>query len=229
MYNRSREMHRIQKNEPITLQLQIPQLEQHSKLVRIERCDLRWAQHIALNLHYLHRQVHDLAYPFAYAILDNASNQAVGMLMLAAPHFTRCREMFGYPGLPTKWQVLLLSRIWVEPDWQTEVAQLEDGSIQLSGPVKTDRNGKQHSLCVASCAIAQMLKRVDQDWLAHHPPRYLDQPYQIEKILSYCDPAQGHTGTLYKAANFTQFQRMTHGKQALHRHSKQVDRAATRK
>jgi hypothetical protein len=221
-------MHKIQKNVPIALQLQIPKLEQQAKLVRIERCDLRWAQQIAVNLHYLHRQVHDLAHTFAYAILDNATRQAVGMLMLATPHFTKCREMFGYSGLPTKWQVLL-SRVWVEPNWQTEVSRAEDGSLQLSGPVVVDSKGKRHSLCIASCAIAQMLRQVNRDWLEHHPPRYPDQPYNLERILSYCDPAQGHTGVLYKAANFTEFHRQTHGKQPIHRHSTQRDRGSSRK
>ena len=73
-----------------------------------------WAQQIAVHLHYLHRPIHALAHPFAYAIIDNATGQAVGMLMLATAHFTKCKELFGYPGLPTQWQVLLLSRIWVE-------------------------------------------------------------------------------------------------------------------
>lgn len=221
-------MHKIQ-TESIAIQLQIPEIEQRSKLVRIERCELRWAQQIAVHLHYLHRAVHDLASPFAYAIVDNATGQAVGMLMLATAHFTKCREMFGYPGLPTKWQVLLLSRVWVEPDWQTTAARAPDGSLQLSGPVVVDRNGKPHSLCIASCAIAQMLKRVNRDWLQHHPPRYLDQPYNLERIVSYCDPTQGHTGTLYRAANFKPFHRLTHGNQPLHRHSSERDPAATRK
>ena len=216
-------------SRPIVLQLQIPEPEQNSKIVRLERCDIGWAQQVAVELHCMGRRVHDLAYPFAYAILDSATGQAVGMLMLAAPHFTRCKDLFGYPGLPTKWQVLLLSRVWIDPLWQTQVVQHEDGRIELTGPTVIDSRGRVHSLCIASCAIGQLLKRVNRDWLEHHPPRFLDQPYNLERIISYSDPRYGHTGIIYRAANFTKFHRKTHGKQPVHRHSKQQDRAATQK
>lgn len=211
------------------IQLQIPEPERSSKVVRLVRCDLNWAQYVAEHLHYLRRQVSPLAYPFAYAIVHSQSELVLGMLMLASPHFTKCRGMFGYPGLPTKWQVLLLSRVWIDPIWQAQVVHYPDGSRELSGPTVVDSKGRVHSLCIASCAIGQLLRQVNQDWLEHHPPRFLDQPYSLERIISYCDPQYGHTGVIYKAANFTEFHRKTHGNQPLHRHSKQRDRSASRK
>ena len=47
-----------------------------------------------------------------------------------------------------------------------------------------------------------MLKRVNQDCLEYHPPKYLDQPYNLKLILSYADIEVGHQGTIYKASNF---------------------------
>ena len=107
--------------------------------------------------------------------------------------------------------------------------QHEDGRIELTGPTVIDSKGQVHSLCIASCAIGQLLKRVNRDWLEHHPPRFLDQPFNLERIISYSDPQYGHTGVIYRAANFSEFYRKTHGHQPVHRHSKQRDRAATQK
>ena len=48
----------------------------------------------------------------------------------------------------------------------------------------------------------EMLRRVQGDWLKHHPPRYPDEPYHIRLIMAYADRAVGHEGTIYRAANF---------------------------
>ncbi len=50
--------------------------------------------------------------------------------------------------------------------------------------------------------VAKMLKRVNDDWLEHHPPRYPAQPHEIELVISYADTSVDHQGTIYKAANF---------------------------
>lgn len=158
--------------------------KQQSKLkqrISVERCDLGWAQNLVEKQHYLHRKVHPRAHPFAYTIaLDD---QVVGCIIMATPHFTKLKGLFGYEGLPTKWQVLLIARFW------------------LTGEVQAHQSNS-HASNVASCAIAQLLKRVQRDWLEHHPPRFPDQPYQIRLILAYADINAGHKGTIYKATNF---------------------------
>jgi len=103
---------------------------------------------------------------------------------MATPHFTKLHGVFGYDGLPTKWQTLVIARVWLDPDVQHPQA-----------------NG--HAGNVASCAISRMLRRVQHDWLEHHPPRYADEPYHVRIILAYADQGVGHEGTIYKASNFT--------------------------
>lgn len=149
--------------------------------VSVLRCDLHWAQDLVTLRHYLHRPIHLLSLPFAYSI--NLDGEPVGCIIMATPHFTKKKDLFGYDGLPTKWQVLQIARLWLDP------------SVQV-------RASNGHASCIASCAIAKVLKRVQTDWLEHHPPRFPDQPYQIRFILAYADTGVGHQGTIYKAANF---------------------------
>lgn len=149
--------------------------------LNVERCDLQQAQAIIKKNHYLKSLVSFRARPFAYQIaLDG---KIAGYAILGIPNFIKRKNLFGYEGLPTHWQVLVLYRFWIDPTFQ----------ISLN-------NG--HKFCIASCAIAKILKRVNADWLLHHPPRYPELPYEIELILAYTDPSQGHLGTIYKASNF---------------------------
>jgi hypothetical protein len=147
----------------------------------VTRCSLSWSQHLVTTHHYLQRPIHPRANPFAYEI--NLDGRTIGTIIMATIHFTKQRELFGYPGLPTKWQVLQVARLWLRPD------------VQQPQP-----NG--HASNIASCALAQMLRRVQHDWLEHHPPPFPDQPYHIRLILAYADPSAGHRGTIYSAANF---------------------------
>ncbi|MBM4466500.1 MAG: hypothetical protein FJ014_13255 [Chloroflexi bacterium] len=140
-----------------------------------------WLAEMATAHHYMHRPVHPRASPFGWAVLfDGAQYQPdgnpSGFIIFATAHFTRLRGEFGYPGLPTKWQVLCLSRLW-----------LHDNLPHNS----------------ETCVIAKALRQVQHRWLEVHPPRFLDQPYQIVKIITYAD-TRFHQGTIYKAANFRQ-------------------------
>ena len=152
--------------------------------VTVERCDLKWAQDLVTKHHYLHRPIHPRSLPFAYSI--SLDGLIIGTIIMATIHYTKKKGLFGYDGLPTKWQVLQIARLWIDPKYQER---------QVNG----------HANNIASCAIAKMLKRVNRDWLEHHPPRDLTQPYEIELILSYADTGVGHEGTIYKAANFERF------------------------
>jgi hypothetical protein len=126
---------------------------------------------------------------------------------MAIPHWNRQKDLFttqekwmnGDRNQLTSWQVLLISRLWLEPDVQ-----------------QPQSNG--HASCIASCAIAKMLKQVQRDWIEHHPPVKCPLlPYHIQLIISHADTGAGHSGTIYKAAGFeqwgvTQNQRSRHGK-----------------
>lgn len=150
----------------------------------VNRIDLNYDDRSKLNrmatdYHYMHRPVHQRACPFGWAVVFDgkavmSDGLPCGFIMFASIHFTKLRGEFGYPGLPTKWQVLSLARLWLHDD--------------------LPKNG-------ASCVIAKALKLVQRQWLRIHPPRFPDQPYHIRKIISYAD-TRYHRGTIYRAANF---------------------------
>lgn len=153
-----------------------PRLKNIINLVQAERAVLN---QLSVDYHYMHRPIHNRASPFGWLVqfdgksLDSAG-KPFGFIVYASIHFTRLRNEFGYSGLPTKWQVLSLSRLW-----------LNDSLPKNS----------------ATCVIGKSLKIVQRRWLEVHPPKYLDQPFHIVKIISYAD-TRFHKGTIYRAANF---------------------------
>lgn len=145
--------------------------------------------------HYLHYWPDARSLPFAYALsLDNeerAPDSCLwGLMVLKKLQHHRQGGLFGYPDLPTAWQVLDICRIWIHPDLQ------QPGLNMFSRMVSRlwERVGDGHDrLC-----------RVQSDWLAHHPPRFPELPYHIELLASYAD-LRHHTGTGYRAAGFKEW------------------------
>lgn len=134
-----------------------------------------WAE----RYHYMHRKIHQKSVPFGWAVsfdgeLAQPDGTPSGFVIFSSIHYTRLRGEFGYPGLPTKWQVLSLSRLW-----------LHDNLPHNSETV----------------TIAKALKMVQSRWLEVHPPKFTAEPYHILKIISYAD-TRYHAGTIYRAANF---------------------------
>ena len=137
--------------------------------------------------HYLHRWPDARSLPFGYTLQYGESPFAPdgrlwGLVVFKKPQHHQQRHLFGYAGLPTAWQVLDLARVWVHPSLQRK----EDG----------------HALCIFSQMVGRAIRRVQWDWLDHHPPRYPDAPYHVEVIISYCDLAH-HDGKAYRASGFT--------------------------
>jgi hypothetical protein len=134
---------------------------------------------MATEHHYMHRPIHKRACPFGWSVdFDGQSFQPdgkpSGFIIFASIHYTRLAGEFGYDDLPTKWQVLSLARLWLHDD--------------------LPRNSE-------TCVIRKAFKLVQARWLEVHPPRFLDQPYHVLKIISYAD-TRYHQGTIYRAANF---------------------------
>ncbi len=153
---------------------------------------LETAQNLVQSQHYLRSRVDPRARPMAYLL--HLGDHLVGTIMLGIPHATKCSGWWGYPGLPTQWQVVDLCRIWLHPDVQAGGHWCEPGRV----PGYTDRRG-QWRPTVASWAIAQVLARVQADRVALWPPVLLDQPYQILLAISYHDPKY-HRGTIYQVS-----------------------------
>lgn len=139
----------------------------------------KWLNEMATQHHYMHRPIHHRAVPFGWAVLfDGEKYQSdgspSGFIIFASIHFTRLRGEFGYPNLPTKWQVVSLARLWLHDD--------------------LPHNSE-------TCTIAKAIRLIQRRWLEVHPPRDPNKPYHIRKIISYAN-TRFHDGTIYRAANF---------------------------
>lgn len=152
--------------------------------------DLDWAQATVAAHHYLRRPVDRRARPMCYVVRHNGLRR--GLVIVGLPHATKCRGWWGYAGLPTQWQTLDLSRIWIDPDLQAGGFWCEPGEV----PGFTDRRG-QWRPAVATWMIREVLGRVGRDRVALWPPVYPAMPYHIRLVISYHDPAY-HRGTIYR-------------------------------
>lgn len=164
----------------------------HDLSIRLgDKSDLDWAQRMVTADHYLHQSVHRKARPHCY-VIQLPAGQPVGLVIISLPHATRNRGWWGYPGLPTQWQVVDISRIWLSP-----LVQIGgDLCRPLMVPGFVDRRGDWRP-AVATWAIGEVLKSVGEDRVSLWPPVYLDQPYHIRLAISYHDP-QYHSGTIYR-------------------------------
>lgn len=143
-----------------------------------------WLNDAAEKYHYMHRPIHPRASPFGWGVsfdgnLHHGDGSPNGFIMFASIHYTKLKKEFGYEGLPTKWQVLSLARLWLHDD--------------------LPKNS-------ATVVISKALKLVQARWLEVHPPRFPDEPYHILKVISYADTGY-HKGTIYRAANFREYGR----------------------
>ena len=137
---------------------------------------------LAVKYHYMHKAIHPRACPFGWSVRFDGEEHAgdgewMGFIIFSSIHFTKLKGEFGGDGLPTRWQVLQLSRLW-----------LHDSLPRNSETV----------------VIAKALKMVQRRWIEVHPPRFPDEPYHILKIISYCD-TEFYRGTIYRAANFREY------------------------
>ena len=147
--------------------------------IELSEAPASWLNDAAARYHYMHRPVHCRAVPLGWRVLFDGCDKRpdgapCGFIVFASIHFTRLAGVFGYPGLPTKWQVLSLARLWLHDD-------LPHNSETV--------------------VIAKALKLVQRRWLDVHPPRFPDQPYHVLRVISYAD-TRYHLGTIYRAANF---------------------------
>lgn len=150
------------------------------------------------DFHYLHRWPDPRSLPFGYALqvdgqLRAPDGRLLGLLVMKKPQHHHQRGLFGWPGLPTAWQVLDLTRVWIHPDLQQPGAN------------------------VFSQMVGRMFRCVQADWLEHHPPRYPDLPYHITLIISYCE-LEHHDGTAYRASGFTSAGKTVDGSKEVYVH-----------
>lgn len=164
----------------------------------------RWADGQVRAHHYLRKPPDCRSRSLCYVV--QLGGELVGCLYFGRPESTRCYSgglTYGsltdvQAGRATydRWEILNLSRVWLSPDVQPG-GQLYTPTI-LPGFV--DRQGVWRST-LASAVITAALGRVGFDYLTAHPPCFVEQPYVIRAVLSYCD-TRLHRGTIYRAAGF---------------------------
>lgn len=151
-----------------------------------DKTSFQWAQRQVVAHHYLHSPVDARCSPAAHIVL--LDDQRVGCLIFGRPESTKCNGWYGSiedvhndKCYLTRWQVLNLARVWLDP------------VIQLGGA--------HYIPNAATMVIAQSLRKIVVDYLIQRPPVWMQEPYTIYEVLSYCDTSK-HKGTIYKAANF---------------------------
>ena len=147
---------------------------------------LQWCQEQVKQYHYLHKPVDVRSSPVAYIV--TLDNRRVGCLIFGRPEATRVNGWYGsvedtltHKCRITRWQILNLARIWLHPDIQS------GGACYIKN--------------AATRVIAKSLQSIVYDYLVVRPPVWMEEPYEIAEVLSYCDKTI-HQGTLYRASNF---------------------------
>lgn len=172
----------------------ISHLERHSQT-------WNWAERNISQSHYLKRMPDPrTSYElFAARVNDNLA----GALVFGRPEATRCANWYG--GVEdvrfgkcevTRWQVLNLSRVWIDAAYQVNGLKYNPGCV----PGFTDRRGAFRST-LASAVIHAAIHTIGYEYLKCRPPCFLDEPYKITWLLSYCD-TRLHRGTIYAASGF---------------------------
>ncbi len=143
-----------------------------SKRLTLEIAPLKESSLIIIHHHYLHRTRTMSQLPY-WIFIDGIP---VGVILYSIP-----RVSVPIDGIEPMKQ-LELARLWIHPSVQNLFYE--------------DRNGKSHSLPVASCAMGKSLRRIKKDWEEKYP----SLP-EVDAIISWSDDKR-HKGTIYKSSNF---------------------------
>jgi hypothetical protein len=126
-----------------------------------------------------------------------------GYLLFGRPEATRLYPWYGsVPDIldgrceVTRWQVLNLARVWIDPAFQRNGEYYSTDYL----PGFTDRKGVWRST-LASDILKAAVSQIGFDYLMRRPPCFLDEPYEITWLLSYCD-TRIHKGVIYASAGW---------------------------
>jgi hypothetical protein len=168
----------------------------------LDRQGVAGAQALVAAEHYLRKPVDVRCSVEGYSV--SLAGRDVGAFLLGRPQATRCypwygsvEDLAGGRAEITRWQVLNLARVYLAPAVQP------GGALHEAAPGFRDRRGVWRSV-LGSTAIAALADLVVVDYLVARPPCFLDEPYELRWLLSYCD-TRLHRGALYRAAGFELF------------------------
>jgi hypothetical protein len=172
----------------------------------LDRAGVRAAQGIVTQEHYLRKPIDARCSVEGYAIECATVPEVLGVFLLGRPQATACYPWYGSVedvatgrAEVTRWQVLNVARIWVSPRVQPGGALHTPELL----PGFVDRKGAFRSELVSE-ALLRLRGQVGYDYLLRRPPCFLDEPYAIRWLFSYCD-TRIHRGTIYPAAGFAHF------------------------
>ncbi len=194
-------------------------------LVVADATGLKWAQEQVIRYHYLHTAVDVRCRPLAYVVM--LLDRPVGCLIFGRPEATKVTGWYGSlkdvqsGECPfTRWQILNLARIYLDPSIQRAGAFAHpEGLVGPSIlPSFYDRHDRWQN-AAASYVIDLALDIVTFDFLYHRPPVWMEQPYELAHIISYCDTKQ-HKGMLYRASHFEWVRTNTYGIDTYRRRSR---------
>jgi hypothetical protein len=169
----------------------------------IEKVDLPKAQKTVTDHHYLHAPVDPRCSVEGYTVHLGNIVDPLGVLLFGRPEATRCYPWYGSVddvntgrADVTRWQILNLARVWLDPMVQ------QGGAAYLPDylPGFTDRKGVFRST-LASDILKMAIEQIGYFYLMRRPPCFLEEPYEIRWLLSYCD-TRLHKGTIYEKAGF---------------------------
>lgn len=162
-------------------------------------CQQQWIAH-----HYLHAPIDVRCSVFAYVVC--LGDRPIGALGFGRPESTRCyqggltygsvRDVTIGRAQYTRWEILNLARVWLDPVVQAGGEHCTPDLL----PGYVDRHGIWRSQ-LASTVVGIALQQIVLDYLLRFPPCFLDEPYQLREILSYCDTSK-HRGVIYQASGF---------------------------
>lgn len=161
----------------------------------------KWATRQVAECHYLHKMPDPRTSLEVFYVQVNGGDG--GALVCGRPEATRCGNWYG--GVEdvaagrcevTRWQVLNLSRVWLVPHYQAGGVSCKLGTV----PGYVDRRGVFRST-LASSVLHLAAELLGYEYLTHRPPCFLEEPYAIRWLLSYCDTSK-HRGTIYQAAGW---------------------------
>lgn len=169
--------------------------------------EVTWARDMISAHHYLRKPPDRRSRPLYYAV--RVEGIPAGCLAFGRPESTRCfaggltygatDDVSTSRAAYDRWEVLALSRVWFSPDFQPG-GRYHDEHGPRCLPGFRDRAGVWRS-ALASTVIRLAMARVGFDYLTAHPPCFVEQPYQIRAVLSYCDTRR-HRGVIYRCAGF---------------------------
>ena len=172
-------------------------------LTPLDRTGVAWAQAQVQAYHYLCTRVDPRCCIEGYAVRVAGVPYPAGCLLVGRPEATRCGNWYGSAEDVvsgrcecTRWQVLNLARVWLHPSVQASGCYYHPDYL----PGFVDRRGVWRST-LASAAIRQALRAIGYDYLQRRPPVWVDEPYELRYVLSYCDPAL-HRGVIYQTSGF---------------------------